>query len=277
MQDIDSSQHPQIIYILGNSHSGSTLLGFLLSGHAEIVFLGELKTQTWLKERFCSCDNSVMSCPFYKNFLPTMNEVKKEAFRKTRYVNPMKFLFRNHVKLDTNTRSQFQQLYTLLCGQVEKHFPNVTHLVDSSKSIWMLNAWLQSIPHEKVKIIWIKRNIKANVASFVKRGSPFFSSLMSVIFNHWLIRIYLRRNKLEHLPVSYDRFYNAYEEEAQNIFTFLGKSSAPYNPVTNNHHVISGNQLTRRAFTYKFEGIHKDEEWKTILSGLQKKILSWID
>ena len=57
----------RLVYLLGASHSGSTLLALLLGSHPEIVTVGELK-QTCLGDvnRYpCSCGAKILDCPFW--------------------------------------------------------------------------------------------------------------------------------------------------------------------------------------------------------------------
>ena len=57
----------KLVYILAASHSGSTLLAFLLAAHPEIVTVGELKlTSIGKPETYrCSCREFIKTCPFW--------------------------------------------------------------------------------------------------------------------------------------------------------------------------------------------------------------------
>ena len=265
-----------MIYILGNSHSGSTLLSFLLSFHPDIINLGELKSKTWLKTRLCSCGQPISTCKFYEHYFQEFNALKEPAMKKIRATNPLLFLFRKKIKPDETSASGLHLFYESVSRRVAEMYPNADFFVDSSKSIWLLNAWMHTLPSPDIKIIWIRRQVKANVASFVKRGTPFYSALLTVVVNNWITGIFLRRNHLDYLEVNYDRFYDAYADEAKLISAFLGLDVPPINSGHKNHHVISGNAKTKQAFTNHFTGFHKDDEWQRILSEPQKKILSWI-
>jgi hypothetical protein len=61
-------ERTRLVYLLGPSHSGSTLLALLLGSHPEIATVGELK-QTSLGdlERYrCSCGVEIRRCPFWE-------------------------------------------------------------------------------------------------------------------------------------------------------------------------------------------------------------------
>lgn len=265
-----------LIYILGNSHSGSTLLSFLLSFHPDIINLGELKSKTWLKVRTCSCGQPVSSCHFYGDYFQDFNSLKEPAMESIRTVNPVKFLLKKKITPDKVTLDHLRTFYRSVCERVIGLYPDARYMVDSSKSIWLLNAWTQTLPKENIKIIWLRRQTKANVASFIKRGSPFWKSLLTILVNNLITKHYLRSNHLDYLEVNYDRFYEAYPEEAQRMSAFLELDIPVTNGVNKNHHVISGNAKTRQAFANQFSGLHKDDEWQRILTGPQKTILSWI-
>ncbi len=57
----------RLVYILGASHSGSTLLAMLLNAHPEICSVGELKaTSLGDVDRYrCSCGYLIKQCPFW--------------------------------------------------------------------------------------------------------------------------------------------------------------------------------------------------------------------
>lgn len=279
------SVHPQekevhhqvpLIYILGNSHSGSTLLSFLLSFHPDIINLGELKSKTWLKVRTCSCGQPMSNCNFYGEYFPTFNALKEPALQSIRTVNPVHFLFKKKITPAKITLDHLNTFYQSVCERVIGLYPDARYMVDSSKSVWLLNAWTQTLPKDNLKIIWLRRQTKANVASFIKRGSPFWKSLLTILVNNLITKHYLHSNHLDYLEVSYDRFYDAYPDEAQHMSTYLGLHIPVTNEVHQNHHVIAGNAKTRQAFANQFSGLHKDDEWERILTGTQKKILSWL-
>ncbi len=265
-----------MIYILGNSHSGSTLLSFLLSYHPDIINLGEIKSKTWLKPRICSCGPSVDFCPFYGGYFSTFNKLKEPSLESMRKVNPLQFLFRKKIKAEPDILVAIQSFYLSVSNRVSDLFPDAAYFTDSSKSVWLLNAWIQTVPVDKLRIIWIRRQLKANIASFVKRGSPFFSSLVTLMVNDWITKHFLKRNKLDYLEVNYDRFYEAYADEARLMSSFLGIDLPVTSGGHSNHHVISGNAKTRQAFANQFTGLHKDDEWQRILSPMQKKIVQWV-
>jgi hypothetical protein len=57
----------RLVYLLAASHSGSTLLAFLLGGHPDVCTVGEIKaTSLGDPTRYrCSCGAEILQCPFW--------------------------------------------------------------------------------------------------------------------------------------------------------------------------------------------------------------------
>lgn len=275
------SDHPSpnipMIYIVGNSFCGSTLFGFLLSANPDIIFLGELKIKTWLKERSCSCGHSLVTCPFYGGYFDEFNVAKKSLFSEVKPRSVLSLLFRRDNIISKNAIGKMEVLYHSISERVSSMYPNAEYIVDSSKSIWMLNGWLHTSLAKDIKIIWITRPLKPSMSSFVKRGFKFYHSLLSIWGNNLLTKYYLKWNRLEYLKLDYTDFYASYGRIADTTSDFLKQSIPAEYKNQFNHHVISGNSITKKEFTEQFKGFHKDEEWKSILSKSQQRILSWFE
>ncbi len=266
-----------MVYIVGNSFCGSTLMGFLLSAQPDIIYLGELKIKTWLKERSCSCGHSLDTCPFYTDFFKTFNEAKKSLFEDVRPRSVFNLLFRSDKIISKNAIVKMESLYHSISERVAHFYPDARCIVDTSKSIWMLNGWLHTSLAKDIKIIWITRPLKPSMASFTKRGFKFYHSLLSILVNNLLTSYFLKWNKLDFLKLDYTRFYEEFDEVAKSTSVFLNIPIPSVYQNHNNHHVISGNSFTKKEFTGHFNGFRKDEEWKSQLTKNQKRILSWLD
>jgi len=68
------------VYILGASHSGSTLLALLLNAHPEITTIGETAPGTMgdINTYRCSCGRIIKECPFWKNIIREMRKKHPE-------------------------------------------------------------------------------------------------------------------------------------------------------------------------------------------------------
>ena len=81
----NNHEKQKIIYILGAGHSGSTLLGMMLSAHSQVQGGGELKNFQKLIEQphlfdrpthTCSCGELIAKCPFWS---PVKNQFIQSA------------------------------------------------------------------------------------------------------------------------------------------------------------------------------------------------------
>ncbi|MEP6646329.1 MAG: hypothetical protein ABJC12_04515 [Saprospiraceae bacterium] len=278
----DPSLNPSLstipmIYIVGNSFCGSTLFGFLLSANPDVIFLGELKIKTWLKERSCSCGHALDTCPFYSSYFGPFNEAKKSLFRDLYQRSALSLLFRKDHAISKLTIAKMESLYESINERVVQMYPQAKYIVDSSKSIWLLNGWLHTSVAKDIKIIWLTRKLKPSMASFTKRGYKFYHSLLSILANNILTKYYLKWNRIAYLKLDYTEFYERFADIADETSLFLNTHIPAEYKNNYNHHVISGNSLTKKEFTEQFQGLHKDEEWKSILTSRQKKILSWFE
>lgn len=265
-----------MIYVVGNSHSGSTLLGFLLSTNQAIVNLGELKCRSWMKDRFCSCGHSVANCAFYGDYFPIYNALKRDVVTKIRSTKPLSFFLKKKNDLPDDSKRELLAFYTSLSDRVLTLMPESKYIVDTSKSISMLNGWLNILTDQQIKIIFLKRQSEANISSFIKRGYSFRKAFISVYANNFLIKHYLRKNNLNYLEVDYNRFYANYPEEAQRMSDFIGLPLPSTDRMPVHHHVMAGNSKTKDSFTNKVAAIHEDVEWQHILSKFQKQFLKLI-
>lgn len=62
----------RLVYVVGSSHSGSTLLAFLADQHPEVVSVGETAVKSRIRregralEQRCSCGDSIAECGFWR-------------------------------------------------------------------------------------------------------------------------------------------------------------------------------------------------------------------
>jgi Sulfotransferase family len=68
LRELSGQSKRRVVYVLSSPHSGSTILGIILSDHPDVVFGGELfeiPDPGWDPKRECSCGELVGSCPFW--------------------------------------------------------------------------------------------------------------------------------------------------------------------------------------------------------------------
>src|SRR5882724_5957010 len=81
-----SGKAPQLAYLMGASHSGSTLLAMLLGAHPEACTVGELKaTSLGDAEHYrCSCKLPIRKCRFWTRVAERMAQKGVPEFDITR-------------------------------------------------------------------------------------------------------------------------------------------------------------------------------------------------
>ncbi len=229
-----------------------------------------------MKDRFCSCGHSVANCAFYGDYFPIYNALKRDVVTKIRSTKPLSFFLKKKNDLPDDSKRELLAFYTSLSDRVLTLMPESKYIVDTSKSISMLNGWLNILTDQQIKIIFLKRQSEANISSFIKRGYSFRKAFISVYANNFLIKHYLRKNNLNYLEVDYNRFYANYPEEAQRMSDFIGLPLPSTDRMPVHHHVMAGNSKTKDSFTNKVAAIHEDVEWQHILSKFQKQFLKLI-
>lgn len=77
------ARRQKVICIVSMGHSGSTLLDLLLSGHPDVVGVGEVKNLSPAKapETDCCCGKHVWDCPFWDRVAGVLSEKSALPFR----------------------------------------------------------------------------------------------------------------------------------------------------------------------------------------------------
>lgn len=198
---MEKNRDPQIIYIAGSGHSGSTLLDLLLGSHSKIVSLGELGqlSRFFRDNEPCTCGASIRQCDFWisvRQHLLSKSQLDLFAPPKDYQISFMP----GHRKLQMHpgkvTRWLFQKYLTTLnvIGSASllrmgmNFFPAISqglsynfklfdaiatasqrhHLVDSSKT-WFRMKLLYLWQPESVKIIYLVRDGRGVIASHIRK------------------------------------------------------------------------------------------------------------
>ncbi len=176
-----------VIYILGSGHSGSTILQYLLAAYPGVIGLGEVsalahQNKLSLANEKCSCGYSIFACQLWGDLLPS-----GEA-----------------------TPHWYERLVTTI-GQ---SYSQVTHLVDSSKSIHGLLPWLEMARKGLIAgiyIIYLVRDVRGWVFSEISRRQrkTLPSRSIFLLMLDWKRRqkrmlSHLEENRLDYFPLSYE-------------------------------------------------------------------------
>ena len=261
----------QVIYILGTSFSGSTLLGSMIGANAQVWNLGEVKQLPRLESRDkkCTCGHAMKNCSFWGEIDFSKFSIKTKAN------------FSDHCKVlipfgrgrgsETNSSGElafFQDMY--------QRSGRPMYMIDVSKSLWRLDALLDQ-KDIVVKVLYLFRSVEGTTSSFKRRYS-FWRGLFTWKMFHGIAPRYLKRrmNSKDFLRVSYDRLASETDEVMTELGDFLGLNLSEWkSEITDREVHISTGNVRRREVGKAFE-IRPDDSWKNRLTSLEKKMCKWI-
>lgn len=180
---------PTVIYIISDRRSGSTLLENILSKSEQVVSVGELSNLNGhiLKDGpgekwnwTCACGQAVLNCPFWSNILKDLytedtsvdfetNVEWNYKSKKLAAIAASPLLFRKKLmsflkkRKNRNVAPTVRNIYQAIFEKTGKSF-----IVDSSKDPIQALAVYNNSKDFNVKIIWLKRDVRALAVSKMK-------------------------------------------------------------------------------------------------------------
>ena len=285
MENQNPSQQIDVLYILGVSRSGSTILGLVIGGHPEVQILGELKALAHMhkivkkKNRHCSCGKALDQCEIWSGITPEAfpvigRDISKWAKLKTglRIILGMK----PHEAHDHFPEYDLFERFSITFRDIGSP---ARYFLDTSKSIWRLEKLMQT-PGLRVKVIHVKRGFKANIAGLLKAGYSLFKSIWVYNVQHFLIERFLASNKqLPCLQVSHEAFCEETEQVLQQIGYFLQVDFSTYKSdlKQKKYHLWAGNHGPITQFKSSDFEITLSHQWKTKLSKTQHRFLDFYE
>lgn len=267
----------RVIYLLGTSYSGSTLLGYLLGAFPEVFNAGELKQFNRipdLRERTCACGATVADCPFWSDVDFQAYRIYNKPIRTQKLLGAFRLIAPGtDLSKPHPPKTEDVEFLQLLYRKMRVDGYGNRYLLDASKSIYRLLHLLQ-YPELDLRIIYIERGIQGNVSSFIKAEEGFWRGLLTYKANHFLIPRLLRRTQHPNIHIRYDRLCAKPDEEFDRLGRFLNldTSGLVEKVRQRTYHVFTGSQ-SQRQFQTGFEGLQLDESWKKRLTPTQKRIL----
>ncbi|HEY6975255.1 MAG TPA: sulfotransferase [Chitinophagaceae bacterium] len=278
---------PQIIYIMADNRSGSTLLENILSKSEECFSVGELAMLKGhlLKDGHgekwnwnCSCGQPLNECVFWGPIIQKIYQPKQENFftsinwnfkSKALTLNAMfPFVFKKRFLKLINSDNNRQVINTLdaLYKMVLEH-SGKRIIIDSSKNPIQALAVYKKIKDFDVKIIWLKRDIRAIVTSkskwkdLNKKKKKSMSKLILNVFYYRRLCYTVSKmvNSSDIININYESLAQHTHEEVQKIiqsFKMKPFETPEYMELAEDH-TIGG---TPGRFTKK--PIQIDESWK---------------
>jgi hypothetical protein len=279
----------ELCYILSPSYSGSTLLTFLLNTHPKIATIGELKARTYKTKgvpEFCSCGETMRTCPFWKR-------VASELGQQHHSLNPTNF--GTHFESKSNLIAHrllrarirgplFESLRALMLRTLPRASSELSRVLEKNRllvrSILRLQdgeIFLES-SKDPIRLQWMLRSRQWNikVLHLVRDGRGTARSFMNragIDMKSATLRFRRPHEQMEFLTrnLTDDQYFRVYYEDLacqptqvlKDISAFLGLEAGPssldFRAVE--HHVL-GNPMRLKASS----DIVLDETWRHALT-----------
>jgi len=278
---------PTVIYIISDRRSGSTLLENILSKSPEVTSVGELAMLKGhvLKqgpgERWdwnCSCGVSITHCDFWQSILKDgvekncssfntnieWNFKSKRLFAVAAFPSIFKKRLFNIIssKRNGNVAATLNNIYNKIFEQTGRPF-----IVDSSKDPLQALSIYKSERDYDVKIIWLKRDLRAIAVSKskwkemnIKKQKTLRKLLLDVFYYRRIcstVVSFIKREDL--LRLNYEDLVKHTQEKLNDITCKFGlaKYAAPAWMFVANDHTIGGtpNRFEKRPIVL-------EETWK---------------
>lgn len=278
---------PDVIYIMSDNRSGSTLLENILSKSHECFSVGELAMLKGHLLKYgpgarwnynCACGKPFTECEFWSSIIAKLFEADKENFftsinwnfkSKALALNAMfPFLFKEKfskiVSTDGNKKviATLNELYKAVSENSGKKF-----IVDSSKNPLQALAIYKNKKDFNVKIIWLKRDIRAIATSKRKwksENKKKEKSLLKLVLDIFYYRrlCYTVSTMID--PA--DILYMEYEDLAKNTHEELQKIFQAFNmepfPTPKFMELVEDHTIGGTPGRFSKKPIKYDESWK---------------
>jgi len=277
-----------VIYILSNGRSGSTLLDLLLGAHPRIWTLGEAHMLPW-EVRWkgpCGCGKPHEECGFWEPLLPQLpledQEVPVELFRADTPNGGGKVLRWSHLPSMARGRASGRwaeparryglanrRYFETVLDAARRHKgEQVAWLVDASKCPYRL-LWLESSGLFNIRVVHLYKDPRAFVFSMTKPMLPRATRKVIRFTGRWLFENSLFTllgerafmDRMVHLP--YERLASDPEGSLAELGRFVGldmPAGLSESFRTAETHGVSGNPMRWESTTVKL-----DQKWKTKL------------
>jgi len=265
----------KIIFILGLSRVGSTMLDLILGSHPKFVGLGEIfqvlrpDMNRFDRKEYCSCGEVIDKCPFWG---PAAEVLRK------------------------NRSADLQERYRRVFKVFDSVFSSDNIIVDSSKLLSVLKI-IGRLPAVDVKVIYLIRDVRAWTISrlnhrdknpdyysqqgnYVKRIVGQFGwkaqafrwvfplATKMPVYHFWLwywqnkqMQNFLDAHRVEHFQLGYDELGLNPDQMMTAVFDFLGIGDVnlDFSSLNSKSHVLIGN--TQKTESKRRQGIFYDHRW----------------
>ena len=250
------AERPTLVYVASTSHSGSTLLDLLVSGHRDVVSVGEIRQLGNAAKRVrCTCPAaSPATCPFWA-----------EVDRLLAAAGAGRLSELDVVGVDAS-RFEADNLALLRAVAAVSGRPVV---VDSSKSARRLRCLL-SCGGIDLRVIHLLRSPFGVAYSFARKGRSPAAAAVRQAKQTLQVRWLLRRTP--YLEVRYEQLAGNPAAALERVMRWLGLEAEPgqLRFAGRERHNLGGNRMRFAADNT----IVPDVGWKRGLSPLQKALVA---
>ncbi len=231
----------RIIYLLGHSRSGSTILSLHLGNKEGIFHAGEIKHfNRSYKDRNCICGETAEGCPTWGPFIRKEIEYFEKEIMRNDPLSLLRLIFKSMFIGYKHTEISRERDFLASLVELSQN----SFILDSSKSLHRL-IMLRKLEDIELHTIYLERNLRSNIASLVKRGESLMSSFLRVKVNRLLIRRYLRRHQVNYHRVTFEDFLTQPSKVMTDILEYLGLEDSATVFRWEGIHLITGNTRTR--------------------------------
>jgi hypothetical protein len=255
----------KLLYIVGCTHGGTTLLHRLLGSQPPIINLGSVanlrRVAAKNASKNCSCGLSVRECSFWTGIETSLHN---KTGRKLHDLN----VNSRDPGIFATDNLQFLNAVSDASG---KEF-----IVDSSRTAWRLQQLHKALGPDKVVPIHIFRTPEAQINSWTRKNAkresfiknninPYSPKLILWYYRAHITGLHAAKRIEQRLVIDYESLCENPARALEPLLELLGQSldqAKLANWGTVPHHVLGGNRMLRNATSE----IRLDDGWKSELS-----------
>jgi hypothetical protein len=235
------------VYLASHRHSGSTLLDLLVSGHSQVVSIGEAQRFQRGPDTACNCGApSWRECAFWR-------EVERQLLAESG-------IRLESARVDSDDLAEFTDVNRALFSAVQR-VSGKRWVLDSSKELPRLRRFLAS--GIELQVIHLRRDARGVVHSNLRKGRELARECRQYVRDHVGAAHALRDRP--HVDVEYEHLVRDPARELARVMAALGLQLEPAQLESwksRERHNVGGNRM---RFTPD-EAIRADESWRLSLS-----------
>lgn len=255
----------KLLYIVGCTHGGTTLLHRFLGSQPAIINLGSVanlrRVAAKNSSKNCSCGLSLRACRFWRGIETRLHN---ETGRKLH---------------DLNVNSRDPEVFAADNLQFLKAVSDASgkeFIVDSSRTAWRLRQLYKALGPDKVVPIHIFRTPEAQINSWARKNAkrdsfiknninPYSTKQILTYYRAHIMGLRAAKSFEQGLVIDYESLCENPARALEPLLELLGQSldqAKLANWGTVPHHVLGGNRMLRNTTSE----IRLDDGWKSELS-----------